>query len=106
VIPSVRPHTAVTVKVASPGHNEFLASAERSEAPVSLWSNGNVRDERPLHKRIGDVVERFTWTAINTNPSDVVKVTELPRKLWDRRAQLPQLVMEKGVSLVMRQKDA
>jgi 8-amino-7-oxononanoate synthase len=105
VIPQIRPHTAVTVKVASPGQNQFLASAERAEeAPKSLWSNGGVRDERPLYQRLGDVVERVTWQAINTDPDELAKVAALPGKLWRQRGQLPSLLMEKGVGLVMRQK--
>jgi 8-amino-7-oxononanoate synthase len=103
VIPQIRPHTSVTVKVASPGHNNFLVSAEKASGPqASLWSNGQVRDERPLRQRISDVVERVTWQAINTKQEDLVKVTELPGKLWQRRAELPSLLVEKSVGLVMR----
>lgn len=103
VIPQQRPATAVTVKVASPGNTGFLASAEAvQEAPQSLWSNGAVRDERPLYQRLGDVVERVTWQAINVQPDDLAKVVDLPKALWSRRGELPSMLLEKGVGLMMR----
>ena len=54
---------------------------------------------REVAGKLFDAVETLTWRAANLQPEDLRKLGQLPMKLWEKRAELPGLLLEKGAGL-------
>jgi hypothetical protein len=44
----------------------------------------------------------ITWKAINAGPEDWKQLQELPVKLWQKRRQLPSLLIGAGMNFMAR----
>jgi hypothetical protein len=44
----------------------------------------------------------ITWRAINAGPDDVKQLKELPVKLWEKRRQLPTMLLSAGMNFMTR----
>jgi 8-amino-7-oxononanoate synthase len=111
VIPETRPSTYTPVKIARPGtfvrHNE--ASATWAAASEGLLADRGFSLEhltrmnsREVAGRFFDAMELLTWRAANLQSEDLRKLGEMPLKLWEKRADLPGLLLEKGAHLFIR----
>lgn len=111
VIPQARPASHVPVKVARPG--SFVISNQASqrwaaasagllaERGFSLQQISRLSSREMAHK-LADAVETLTWRAANLQPEDLKRLSRAPLRLWERRTQLPGLLLEKGASLFLK----
>jgi hypothetical protein len=44
----------------------------------------------------------ITWRAMNAGPEDVEKLKEIPVKLWEKRRQLPTMLLSAGMNFMSR----
>jgi hypothetical protein len=51
---------------------------------------------RDVANKFFDAMETLTWRAANLQPDDIRRFVDAPRRLWNRRTQLPGLILEKG----------
>jgi 8-amino-7-oxononanoate synthase len=107
IIPYERPHTRAEVKMARPGATGFLSSAEEGGAVVSTATGakfglaailGN-RGE-PVAQRFSEAAELLTWRALNVGGDDVLRLTQLPERLWTQRHRIRSKLMAMGMNWV------
>jgi hypothetical protein len=111
VIPETRPSTYEKVQIARPG------SSVRSNKASEKWaaaSEGGLADRgltleqlsrmssREVAGKLFDAVETLTYRAANLQPQDLRKLGQAPRKLWEKRGEIPGLLLEKGANFFMR----
>jgi len=112
VIPETRPTVYEPVQIARPG-TRILAN--RASEKWSAGSAGLLADKggitldqlsrmssREVAGRLFDAVEQLTWRAANLQPEDLRKLGSAPMKLWEKRGELPGLLLEKGAHFFMR----
>lgn len=111
VIPEQRPASYVPVKIARPG--TYVRSNEASQkwaaASAGLLADTGFSLEqlsrmssREMAGKLFDAVETLTWRAANLQPADLKRLSEAPLKLWEKRTELPGILLEKGASLFIR----
>jgi hypothetical protein len=100
----------VEVKMARPGVTGFYSSHEGDTTSTGS-QDGSGRLEildvltqtgEPWSRRLSDAAEMITWKAINAGPDDFQQLKELPRKLWDKRRQLPTMLLSAGMNYMAR----
>jgi hypothetical protein len=112
VIPETRPTAYEPVKIARPG------SAVRSNKASEKWAAGSAGEladkggitleqlsrmsSREVAGKLFDAVEHLTWRAANLQPEDLRNLRNAPLKLWEKRGELPGLLLEKGAHFFMR----
>ena len=111
VIPETRPTMYEPVKIARPG------TAVRSNKASEKWAAGSAGDlsrsgltleqlsrmsSREMAGKLFDAVEHLTWRAANLQPADLRKLGPASMKLWEKRSQLPGLLLEKGAHFFMK----
>src|SRR5512136_623833 len=110
LIPQERPHTRVEVKMARPGVTGFYSSHEGDTTSTGT-QDGGVRLEildvltqadEPWSRRLSNAAEMITWRAVNAGPEDVKMLKELPVKLWEKRRQLPTMLLSAGMNFMSR----
>ena len=47
----------------------------------------------------------ITWKAINAGPEDWKQLQQLPAKLWQKRRQLPSLLIGAGMNFMARRQE-
>ncbi|HZI15420.1 MAG TPA: aminotransferase class I/II-fold pyridoxal phosphate-dependent enzyme, partial [Myxococcus sp.] len=115
VIPATRPSTYTPVKIARPG--SFVRNNQASErwaaASAGQFANDGFSldqlsrmSSREVAGKLFDAVESLTWRAANLQPEDIRKLGQMPMKLWEKRGELPGLLLEKGAHFFMRNGDA
>jgi hypothetical protein len=57
---------------------------------------------REVAGKIFDAVEQLTWRAANLQPADLRKLGGASKRLWQKRGELPGLLLEKGAHFFMR----
>jgi hypothetical protein len=110
LIPYERPHARVEVKMARPGVTGFYSSHEGDTVAPGAQDGGGrleiadvlLQPDQPLVRRLSDAAEMITWKAINAGPEDWKQLQELPVKLWQKRRQLPSLLIGAGMNLMAR----
>jgi hypothetical protein len=111
VIPQTRPSTYTPVRIARPGTTVRNNQASEKWAAASageLAGNGFSLEQlsrmssREVAGKLFDAVESLTWRAANLQPDDLRKLGKMPMKLWQKRANLPGLLLEKGANLLIR----
>jgi 8-amino-7-oxononanoate synthase len=110
IIPYERPHARVEVKMARPGVTGFFSSHEGDTvAPGAQDGGGRLeiadvlfQPDQPIARRLSDAAEMITWKAINAGPEDWKQLQELPVKLWQKRRQLPSLLIGAGMNFMAR----
>jgi 8-amino-7-oxononanoate synthase len=111
VIPQTRPSSYTPVQIARP--NTFIRNNKASEkwaaaSAGELATNGFSLEQlsrmssREVAGRLFDAVETLTWRAANLQPEDLRKLGQVPMKLWEKRANIPGLLLEKGANLFIR----
>ncbi len=109
IIPHEKPHTRVEVKMARPGVTGFTSSLE--EGRISAGGQDGkpldlldvlARNDEPWSRKLSDAAELLTWKAVNAGPEDWKQLKELPWKLWERRRQLPVMLMSVGMNWMAR----
>jgi len=111
VIPETRPTMYEPVKIARPG------TAVRSNKASEKWAAGSAGElsrsgltleqlsrmsSREMAGKLFDAVEHLTWRAANLQPADLRKLGPASMKLWEKRGQLPGLLLEKGAHFFMK----
>jgi len=77
-------------------------------AAGELAANGFSLDQlsrmssREVAGKLFDAVETLTWRAANLQSEDLRKLGQMPMKLWEKRANIPGLLLEKGANLFIR----
>ena len=56
----------------------------------------------PWSRKLSDAAEMITWKALNAGPEDWKQLRELPVRLWEKRRQLPTLLVSAGMSYMQR----
>lgn len=111
ILPHARPATFAPVKVARPGTYVIAnqASHRWAAASAGLLANGEgslhrIRQlsSREVANRLFDAVETLTWRAANFQSEDLRRLGATPRALWDRKGELPGLLLEKGAHLFLK----
>jgi hypothetical protein len=110
VIPAERPHTRVEVKMARPGVTGFYSSHEGDTTTTGTQDGGArleildvlTQADEPWSRRLSNAAEMITWKAINAGPEDYLQLKELPFKLWDKRRQLPTMLLSAGMNFMAR----
>ena len=46
--------------------------------------------------------QTLTWRAANLQPEDLRRLTQTPKRMWKKRAEIPGLILEKGANLFMK----
>jgi 8-amino-7-oxononanoate synthase len=111
IISETRPSTYVRVNIARPG--SFVMSNQASQQWLQV-SNGFFAEggfsfeqlsklsSRDVANKFFDAVETLTWRAANLQPDDINRLTRMPLSLWNKRGQIPGLLLEKGANLFMK----
>jgi hypothetical protein len=47
----------------------------------------------------------ITWRAVNAGPEDLEQLKQLPFKLWEKRRQLPTLLLSAGMNFMTRRRE-
>ena len=111
VIPQTRPSTYTPVQIARPGTQVRNNKASEKWAAASAGQNGtngfsldqlSRMSSREVAGKLFDAVETLTWRAANLQPDDIRKLGQVPMKLWEKRADIPGLLLEKGANLFIR----
>jgi 8-amino-7-oxononanoate synthase len=113
IIPSERPHTRVEVKMARPGVTGFFSSHEGATTASSQQDGGGrleVADVlfetgEPWSRRLSNAAEMITWKAINAGPEDLEQLRQLPMRLWEKRRQIPTLLLSAGMNIMSRRRE-
>jgi 8-amino-7-oxononanoate synthase len=111
IIPETRPTTYVPVKVARPG--TFVTANQASQrwaaASAGLLADRGLSLEaisklsgRDVARKLADAVETLTWRAANLQPDDIKRLGSAPLRLWEKRTEIPGLLLEKGANLFMK----
>jgi len=111
IIPETRPTTFVPVKVARPG--TFVTANQASQrwaaASAGLLADRGLSLEsisklsgRDVARKLADAVETLTWRAANLQPDDLKRLGSAPLRLWEKRTEIPGLILEKGANLFMK----
>ena len=110
VIPSTRPSSYQRVEVARPGRHVRASEASQRWAAASagmLADRGISLEQisrmsgREVATRLFDAVETLTYRAANLQPEDLRRLSSAPLRMWEKRADLPGLLLEKGANLFM-----
>ncbi len=110
VIPSTRPSTYEPVAVARPGNQvrANIASERWAAASAGMLAERGLTLEqiskmsgREVATRLFDAVETLTYRAANLQPDDLRRLSSAPMKLWEKRTEIPGLLLEKGANLFM-----
>jgi 8-amino-7-oxononanoate synthase len=111
VIPEERPASYTPVKIARPGTYVLSNEASRRWAAASagLLADRGISLEqiakmssKDVANKVFDAIETLTWRAANLQPDDLKRIGTAPMKLWERRTDLPGLLLEKGANLFMK----
>lgn len=111
VIPETRPASYTPVQVARPGSFAMNNQASRRWAAASaglLADKGFSLEQisrlssKDVANKLFDAVETLTWRAANLQPDDLKRLGTAPMKLWERRDDIPGLLLEKGANLFMK----
>jgi len=113
IIPYERPHTRVEVKMARPGVTGFFSSHDAdTTAPGTQDGGGRLEiadvlfeEGAPWAQRLSNAAEMITWKAVNAGPEDLKQLKELPVRLWEKRRQIPTLLLSAGMNLMSRRRD-
>jgi 8-amino-7-oxononanoate synthase len=111
IIPETRPTTFVPVKVARPG--TFVTANQASQrwaaASAGLLAERGLSLEaisklsgRDVARKLADALETLTWRAANLQPDDIKRLGSAPLRLWEKRTEIPGLILEKGANLFMK----
>jgi len=111
IIPETRPTTYAPVKVARPG--TFVTANQASQrwaaASAGLLADRGLSLEaisklsgRDVARKLADAVETLTWRAANLQPDDLKRLGSAPLRLWEKRTEIPGLLLEKGANLFMK----
>ena len=111
IIPETRPTSFVPVKVARPG--TFVTANQASQrwaaASAGLLAERGLSLEaisklsgRDVARKLADAVETLTWRAANLQPDDIKRLGSAPLRLWEKRTEIPGLILEKGANLFMK----
>jgi 8-amino-7-oxononanoate synthase len=111
IIPETRPTSYVPVKVARPG--TFVTANQASQrwaaASAGLLAERGLSLEaisklsgRDVARKLADAVETLTWRAANLQPDDLKRLGSAPLRLWEKRTEIPGLLLEKGANLFMK----
>jgi hypothetical protein len=57
---------------------------------------------REMAGKLFDAVEHLTWRAANLQPADLRKLGGASIRLWEKRGELPGLLLEKGAHFFMK----
>ncbi|MFL5318836.1 MAG: aminotransferase class I/II-fold pyridoxal phosphate-dependent enzyme [Myxococcaceae bacterium] len=111
IIPETRPSSYAQVKIARPGtfvmSNEATSRWKAASAGL-LADSGFSLDQisrmsgREVAGRLFDAVETITWRAANLQPEDLKRLSSAPMKLWEKRTEIPGMLLEKGANLFMK----
>jgi 8-amino-7-oxononanoate synthase len=108
VIPGTRPTVYEPVVVARPGTSvrSNIASERWAAASAGMLADrGFSLDQisrmsgREVANKLFDAVEVLTYRAANLQPDDLKRISAVPMKVWERRADIPGLLLEKGANL-------
>jgi 8-amino-7-oxononanoate synthase len=109
VIPRERPHGRVEVRLARPGLTGFTSSLPAGTAASSAPDGRPLelldllaRKDEPWSRKLSDAAELLTWRAVHAGPEDWRRLGQLPFTLWEKRRQLPTLLLSVGMSWVAR----
>ena len=111
IIPETRPSTYVPVKIARPG--TFVISNQASQrwaaASAGLLADRGFSLEqisklssRQVANKFFNAVETLTWRAANLQPDDLKRLGTAPLRLWEKRTEIPGLLLERGANLFMK----
>jgi 8-amino-7-oxononanoate synthase len=111
IIPETRPTSYAPVKVARPG--TFVTANQASQrwaaASAGLLADRGLSLEaisklsgRDVARKLADAVETLTWRAANLQPEDIKRLGSAPLRLWEKRTEIPGLILEKGANLFMK----
>ncbi len=94
-------------QVARPGSHVVASAASPRWAPRAdaLPQERDALDQlssRELAGKLFDAVETLTWRAANLQPDDLKRISAAPFRLWSRRSELSNLILEKGASLLLK----
>jgi 8-amino-7-oxononanoate synthase len=111
IIPETRPTTFVPVQIARPGTKVRASHASQRWAAASagmLVDKGfsleriSKMSSREVADTLFDAVELITWRAANLQGDDLKRLSSAPMKLWERRTQIPGILLEKSANLFIR----
>ena len=111
IIPETRPTSFAQVKVARPG--TFVTANQASQrwaaASAGLLAERGLSlaaiskmSGRDVARKLADAVETLTWRAANLQPDDIKRLGAAPLRLWEKRTEIPGLILEKGANLFMK----
>jgi hypothetical protein len=114
LIPHEKPHTRVEVKMARPGVTGFYSSHEGGTTAPGAQDGGGrleiadvlLQPDQPWSRRLSDAAEMITWKALNAGPEDWKQLGELPVRLWQKRRQIPSLLISAGMNFVSRRQQS
>lgn len=111
VIPETRPMTFTPVQIARPGTAVLSNEATQRWAAASaglLAERGfsfeqiSRMSSREVAGKLFDAVETLTWRAANLQAEDLKRLSGAPQRLWEKRTELPGILLEKGANLFIR----
>ncbi|MFZ5470478.1 MAG: aminotransferase class I/II-fold pyridoxal phosphate-dependent enzyme [Myxococcota bacterium] len=111
IIPATRPTSYTPVKIARPG--SYVISNQASQrwaaASAGLLADRGLSLEsiaklssKDLANKLFDAVETLTWRAANLQPEDLKRLSTAPLRLWEKRTEIPGLILEKGANFFMK----
>jgi len=111
IIPETRPTSFAQVKVARLG--TFVTANQASQrwaaASAGLLAERGLSlaaiskmSGRDVARKLADAVETLTWRAANLQPDDIKRLGAAPLRLWEKRTEIPGLILEKGANLFMK----
>ncbi|MBF5040855.1 aminotransferase class I/II-fold pyridoxal phosphate-dependent enzyme [Aggregicoccus sp. 17bor-14] len=111
VIPETRPTVYTPVQIARPGTAVLSNEASQRWAAASaglLAERGFSLEQisrmsgREVAGKLFDAVETLTWRAANLQSEDLKRLSGTPLRLWEKRTELPGMLLEKGANLFIR----
>lgn len=111
LIPHQRPHGRVEVKMARPGVTGFYSALPEGQTDGAAQGGRGLelldvlaQPGEPWARKLSDAAELLTWKAIHAGPEDWKQLRQLPVKLWERRRQLPTMLVSLGMNFMARRR--
>ena len=57
---------------------------------------------REVADKVFEAMETLTWRAANLQPTDLKRLSETPLRLWEKRQELSELLIEKGAQFLAK----
>jgi hypothetical protein len=110
ILPETRPSSYVPAQIARPGtgvrtnqasHGWAAAAGVLTDRGFSLEQIARM-SSREVAAKLFDAVETLAYRAASLQTNDLKRLSTAPLRLWEKRGELPGLLLEKGARVLIK----